>query len=181
MKTEMISCVNLFQPWADAIVEGKLPILIRTFPINKRGKIGIAAMEKFDAVVFIMLSDRELRAAEESLSFGSVIGLVEIRECIPVHFKEASNVLTELIGETNANFYPAHLIPRRDRVFFWILANPSRLDKPVRIKSKGITWSTAEIQRSRSRSRSKRKSFWDCFPIEKLLEFNSLYRAEVLI
>jgi len=172
-----ISCLNLFQPWADAVIDGRLPVLLRRFSTQHRDKIGIAATEGFDGVFFGLLTDQDLSLAESCLSFGLAIGSVDVVDCYDVSKKSCWKELNRLAGRRAAHFYPAHLIPDSDRVFFWILANPKRFRNPLVLSSKGVSWSKAKTPlKVRHAQVQKNRTFWRLYKPAQYLRLNDEVR-----
>jgi hypothetical protein len=155
-----IDCINLFQPWADAIVSQHIPVLIRRFRILKRGCIGIAATERIDDIFLTHLTDIELKIAEKYLKFGSVIGTVDIEDCIKIDNKNIFGALKTVVDKIDYDFYPAHLVIQEPPVYFWIVKNPIQFKTPVPLERIGIRWSRAIIPRINTNSNIK-NGFWD--------------------
>ena len=161
MSQKSVLCINLFQPWADAAVDGRLPVLARRFPISRRGRVGIAATEGMDGVFLELLTDRELTMAEKYLRFGCAIGSVKIDDCLEVTRKSCWKDLEDLAGRPATKFYPAHMMPRAGRIYFWVLSDPRRFRIPVKLLKRGITWSRASLTRNmESREIHTERTFW---------------------
>lgn len=176
-KRKTITCVNLFQPWADAIIHGKLPILARSFSTSIRGTVGIAATEGFDGILLAQFKTRDLTLAENTLTFGRAIGTAEIIDCQGVRRESCWRELECKVGRTAAQFYPAHLMPQSDELFFWTLANPKRFAAPRKLAAKGITWSRVSYSpKPKGNHLSKDHTFWGQYNLDTYIRLNKEMR-----
>lgn len=177
MVAKILNCFNLYQPWADAVVEGRLPVLIRRINTSYRGRVGVASTQGMDAVVLCLLIDQDLLGmAEKRLVFDRAIGTVSIDSTMPVKGTEVLSRLSEMVTKREFEFYPYHLIPRDNRVYFWVLSKQRRFSKPILLKSKGIVWSKAIEHRSGRMFRGT--SFWQGFPEKRYVDSNKRLRKQ---
>lgn len=174
------TCINLFQPWADGIISKMFPVLVRTFPINKQECIAIAATEGIDGIFFNLLDELNIQLVEKYLQFGVAIGSVEVIDCIEIKNKEVFRELRKIAGKEAYQFYPAHLAPLKEKVFFWIIKKPIRFKVPIPLRSRGITWSKIEINQE-SMKKTKRKGFWDYFDYKVYLRINKELRKQLIL
>jgi hypothetical protein len=130
-----MKALSVKQPWAHLICTprednpllGIKDIENRTWRTNFRGKIYIhaSAPKKFN----VNLTDEQMikalptinDAIEGKISFGAIIGEVEIIDCVINH----SSIWAE---KTPINHFP---IPKGKKVFNWVLANPVLYDNPI--------------------------------------------------
>jgi len=165
-------CVNLFQPWADAVVQGLLPLLARRFPIKLRGKVGVAATNGFDSIILNQLTVNDMELAAETLAFGCVIGHVFVDDCIEVSRAKCWEKVAEIAGSRVARFYPVHLMPQTEKAFLWTLSNPARYARPIRVISPGITWSSASLPNERRLAAETDRQFWKEYDVTPFLREN---------
>jgi hypothetical protein len=178
-QTFMLSCVNLMQPWADAIVEGYLPILARSFPVRKRGIIGIASTNGMDGVFLETLSDEDLKLAEKHLAFDKVIGSVRVDNCIEVRWANFWNEVQKIGGRNLYQFYPSNFLPMNDPIYIWVFSCPVRFRKPLTKISKGISWSSAEEDAEAMKPSMQKVTFWKKANYERFKEINRLLREDL--
>ena len=138
--------------------------------------MGIASTQGMDGIIFGILSDLDLKNAEEALIFGKVLGTVEIEDCRCVQWDKIWDELSNEIKPSDAAFYPYHMIPKCDKVYFWTLSNPSRLKNAIDISPKAMTWSLTEIDDSDLAMQNEDSPFWKNFPFEKWLQLNRSIR-----
>lgn len=118
---------SVHQPYAYAIVAGLKPHETRSRKTNIRGRVAVHAARRIPEFVSmaaaIALPDPVL------LHFGSVIGTVEIVDCLPV--EEVIGALTErerALGDYSKGRWA------------WVLKNPVMFDTPVPAKGKQGWW-----------------------------------------
>lgn len=116
---EIQKALSIKQPWAHLIAAGIKDIENRTWKTHFRGKIYIHACSpmKFD----VKLTDEQMikafpaigDAIDGKLTFGAIIGEVEISDCVINH----SSIWAEKSCEAI--------------IYNWVLINPVTYDKPV--------------------------------------------------
>lgn len=102
----------LRQPWAQAVVEGAFPALVRSVPTNIREQVGVLAASNPDPAGY--------RAEDEDLPRRAVVGAVEIVDCVEVE-GDVRAFLADHFGRELAEFYPEHFIPDEGTKHVWIL------------------------------------------------------------
>ena len=179
MPKKTLKCFNLYQPWADAVVDGRLSVLIRRFKTNNRGRVGVASTQGIDELMFVLLFEEDLLGmAEKELVFNKAIGTVFIDDCIRVEKKHVFSRLSKMVSSRDLEFYPYHMIPDAETVYFWVLSRQTRFSKPLRFKSKGIVWSKAIEDRHVSKPPLRSTSFWRRFPIRRFVDSNKRLKEE---
>lgn len=101
--------LSIRQPYAEEILTGKKVVEYRTIPTNIRERIYIYASQKFDTFRYGCYED-EMKHKIEKLPKGVIVGTVEIVGCDDMH---------DEAGE-----------------YYWRLANPKRLKRPLKPKNK---------------------------------------------
>lgn len=118
---------NLVQPWAQKVVEGNLPYLVRSINTKKRERVAVISTSKFDAVVAKTMRYKALERLESDFAFNSILGTVVIADVRETALENVLEELRRLGGETYMNQYPRHFIPaglKSRKVYIWILRNP---------------------------------------------------------
>jgi hypothetical protein len=137
-----MKCISLWQPWASLVVLGEKQNETRSWPTNFRGTLAIHAAKKpwnqlpFMGGGFLAYLHRALSAHRIDLYFlprGSIIGTVEIIDCVPV----------ESLYSTLAEQERAFGDYSRGR-YAWKLANPVMFNKPIPCKGQQGFW-TVEL------------------------------------
>ncbi len=167
----MLSCINLKQPWADAIVEGMLPILIRTFSVAKRGQVGIAATSRLDKQYKNMMCEEDIYFAEDRLLFDCVIGKVEITNCVKISREEAARTVQEYNDSPARLTYPSHYIPKTKVAYLWSFERPIRLEIPLEITKKNLTWSQTNCEPIKTKKPQK-QSYWSNMDLSRYNDQN---------
>ena len=113
--------ITVHQPYAHLIIVGDKPIETRSRKTNIRGRIAIHASKK---------KSKLSRCFEtENISYGAILGTVEIVDCVPV--EEIRDNLT--IFQLSAGDYS-------DGRYAWIMKNPIKFKEPVCIRGKQGWW-----------------------------------------
>lgn len=123
-----MKAITVKQPWASLIVHGIKDIENRTWKTNFRGRVLIHAAGSHGRKFSVNLTDAQTKAAFAtiakytmfgSLSFGAIIGSVEIVDCVQNH----PSIWTD------------------KGVYNWVLANPILYAKPIEnVKGKLSFW-----------------------------------------
>ncbi len=118
----------LQEPWAQLVVGGKIPALIRSFPTRKRGLVAVVA-RGFDKTA----SGNGPPQAKRRRRVPTIVGQVDIIDCVKVARADVSEELVRRYGKKIAASYPSHYIPKRPVLYLWILGTPRRLARPRRV------------------------------------------------
>ncbi|WP_308745218.1 ASCH domain-containing protein [uncultured Bacteroides sp.] len=123
-----VKVLTVKQPWASLIVHGIKDIENRSWRTNFRGRILIHASGSHGRKFSVDLTDAQTKAAFATIAketmfgnmpFGSIIGSVEIVDCVQNH---------PSIWADNG-------------VYHWVLANPILFEKPIEnVKGKLGLW-----------------------------------------
>lgn len=143
-----MKAITVKQPWASLIVEGIKDIENRTWKTNFRGRVLIHAgvtpakgWTKRDGGAYVLndkqyftvtVSDKFAEIFGSHLTFGAIIGSVEIVDCVVNHpsiWAEKSHMLYD-------GFSPSEY----DITYNWVLSNPILFDKPIPCKGKLSFW-----------------------------------------
>lgn len=133
--------LRLFQPWASEVVNGNLHLLVRSSKSKIRGRVAIVTSKSFDKHWIKKASENEILMFNNKL--GTIIGSVEIKECIAVRFDNIKKKLIELGGKKYLEYYPKYLIPpylKKKDLFIWILEEEKEWGTPKPINGGGIMW-----------------------------------------
>jgi hypothetical protein len=81
-----MKCISIKQPWAWLIFHGK-PVENRSWPSKYRGTLLIHAAMTFDRVGegFILGSLKTAIPEKDDLTFGAIIGQVDMIDCVKYH------------------------------------------------------------------------------------------------
>lgn len=120
MRVSLDRAMVLRQPWAQAVVEGAFPALIRTQPTNIRGWVGVLAAKNPDPVGFTVEG--------QDLPRGAIVGAVELVGCVTLE-GSAREFLQDRFGSQLAEFYPDHFIPDTTEKHVWVLHRALRADR----------------------------------------------------
>lgn len=159
---------NLYQPWAVAVVEGRLPVLVRAQLVRKRERVAVIANEGIDGKFLFSLTDEDLLRAEKAFRFSCILGSVEIVDCVPCKPEEVTKRMTKLAGQRHWKFYPKYMLPLSEPfedVYLWVLERPIKLRSPIPYNVKSIGWGKLKLKKSqmmRLTHKEKRAipSFW---------------------
>lgn len=123
-----IKVLTVKQPWASLIVHGIKDIENRTWRTNFRGRVLIHSSGSYGKKFKVNLTDEQAKEAFTTIAkecmfgclpFGSIIGSIEIVDCVQNH--------------------PS--IWAEECVYHWVLANPILFEKPiVDVKGKLGLW-----------------------------------------
>jgi hypothetical protein len=132
-----MKAITIKQPWASLIVHGIKDIENRSWRTNFRGRVLIHSSAKGDIAKFGCLQPNQRlkilntpmsRIGFNDLPFGSIIGSVEIVDCVQNH--------------------PS--IWADKGVYNWVLANPILFPEPIPVKGKLSFWEYDRIQEPES-------------------------------
>jgi hypothetical protein len=122
-----MKALTIKQPWASLIVENIKNIENRTWKTNFRGRVYVHASKptKFN----VSLTDEQTIASlsvfkdamDGNMSFGAIIGEVDIVDCVVNH----PSIWAEKT-EMPAGVYMGEKI-----IYNWVLANPIKYDQPI--------------------------------------------------
>ena len=125
---QVIRGMLLHQPWANLVVEGIFPVLIRGNVTNIRGAVAVVAHGRDNRT----LVDGRL-PDEKLFPDSALVGYICLMGCERVRRRDLLSLLRERYGKRFADFYPRHYIPDKPTVFLWILAKPKLLQRPRRV------------------------------------------------
>jgi hypothetical protein len=149
-----MKALSIKQPWASLIAHGIKDIENRTWRTHFRGRIYIhaSAPKKFN----IQLTDEQTKLAvpvletafKGTMSFGAIIGEVEIIDCVINHesiWAEKTPIIytKPLIKDSNLRGYKEALKMYNENkpIYNWVLANPVLYDQPIlNVKGKLSFW-----------------------------------------
>ena len=138
--TKLTIGFKLFQPWANEVVKGNMPYLVRSFNTNKRERVAVIASRNLDKRFFLNSSNDDFMKNKYHIG---AIGSVEIKDCVEVNLEQIKNKLIRLAGKKYFDQYPKYLIPRFTRnrkAFIWVLDKPCNWEKPISVEGGGTTW-----------------------------------------
>lgn len=122
-----MKAITIKQPWASLVVHGIKDIENRSWRTNFRGRVLIHASGSHGRKFSVDLTDAQTKAAFATIAketmfgnmpFGSVIGSVEIVDCVINH----SSIWAD------------------KGVYNWVLANPVLFKKPIPAKGRLSFW-----------------------------------------
>lgn len=122
-----MKAITIKQPWASLICEGIKDIENRTWKTNYRGRVLVHAAGCHGKKFKIKLTDEQMKIAfpvigkkciSENIPFGSIIGSVEITDCVQNH--------PSIWAEKDC--------------WNWVLANPVLFPEPIPCKGKLSFW-----------------------------------------
>lgn len=122
MKVHLDRAMVLRQPWAQAVVEGSFPVLVRSQPTNIRGFVGILSTRNMDPKAEVRDPDAFLPE--------HILGAVFLEGCVELE-GNAEAFLAHRFSQELAEFYPPHFIPDEDPKYAWILSRCIVADDPV--------------------------------------------------
>lgn len=143
-----MKAITIKQPWASLIVHGIKDIENRTWRTNYRGRMLIHAAGSHGKKFSVDLTDAQMKAAFGTIAketmfgnlpFGTIIGSVEIVDCVVNH----SSIWAEKTENYTVGMNPKlhENITGRKVVYNWVLANPVMFDKPITgVKGKLSFW-----------------------------------------
>lgn len=142
-----MKAITIKQPWASLIVHGIKDIENRNWRTNFRGRVLIHSSAKGDIAKFGCLqpSQREKVLYTpigcinfNDLPFGSIIGSVEIIDCVINHpsiwAEKTENYTVGMNPKIHEN------ITGKKVVYSWVLANPILFPEPIPAKGKLSLW-----------------------------------------
>ena len=120
--------LTIYQPFAEAIVDGLKHYETRPRRTSIRGRVAIHAGKK--RISFDPFEGQGVTLpAPDPLHYGAVIGTVEIVDCVPVEaVKDKLDLLDRLLGD----FRPGR--------FAYVLKNPVKYDVPVPARGRQGWW-----------------------------------------
>lgn len=128
-----MKAISIKQPWASLIVHGIKNIENRSWRTNFRGRVLIHASASHGRKFSVDLTDAQTKAAFATIAketmfgnmpFGSIIGSVEIVDCVQNH----PSIWADKV------------------VYNWVLANPILFPEPILAKGKLSLWEYDKIQ-----------------------------------
>lgn len=81
---EKIVCVNLVQPWAQMVMDGKLHAFSKTWNIEAMAGVGIYARKYWNWDWLKLGRDN----GYQRVALGAVLGRVDVLECVPARHKD---------------------------------------------------------------------------------------------
>ena len=112
-----MKALNIHQPWAELIIQGRKTIELRTRRTNHRGLLAIRSTKTvMDAFC------RQVEIDPATLVTGAILGIVELVEVI--------EMTPERFQSLRAKHLSAGIAPGR-RKWGWQLTNPRRLAQPI--------------------------------------------------
>jgi hypothetical protein len=138
----------LDQPWADAVVEGLLPVLIQTVDTTKRDRLLVISTSGLDGEYVAGLDAGGLARAKDLLRYRCVVGSVEIDRVEAVDGVDALPKLVEIAGEEARDFYPKHLLRAVDpnrTAYLWVLVNPIKVSQVIPHVHRAARWTRVGI------------------------------------
>lgn len=103
----------LQQPWAQTVVEGALPCLIRRSNTKNLQWVGVYATKEPDR--------RVATPVDNQLRHSSIVGAVRISESVEIT-GDPRDYLANEWGSDVADFYPSHFIPVGTPRFAWVFS-----------------------------------------------------------
>lgn len=139
-KEKILRVMSLLQPWADKVVVGELPILIRSFGTGLRCRIGIYATYSLDRAYRHIIIKR-------LLNFGMIIGSVKIKNCIKTRRDKALEKMREIGGKDIVKEYPRHWIPDANPLYLWEFSEQKKWVSPKKLHQRiGRAWTIVELE-----------------------------------
>ncbi len=129
--TEMVRVTRgmlLHQPWANLVVEGIFPVLVRAHPTTIRELVAVIAYGR-DELALVDGKSPDVKQFPEP----AVVGYVKLAGCVSVPSRGLLTLLRRRYGKVFVDFYPKHYIPDKPTLFLWILARPRRLRRPRQV------------------------------------------------
>lgn len=121
MRIPLDRAIVLRQPWAQAVVEGAFPVLLRVQPTNVREHVGVLAAKNRDPAGYA--------APEAECPLGAIVGSIDIVDCIELD-QEPRRFLSHRFGRGIASFYPDHFLPGGDRAYAWVISESVPAETP---------------------------------------------------
>ena len=87
---DSLIALGVKQPWAELIMRGIKTVEIRSVSTNLRGTIYIYATKKLAGTPSAQAAFQEHHLESGSLSFGQIVGTVELVDVTPAHRKHAT-------------------------------------------------------------------------------------------
>lgn len=131
-----MKCISLWQPWATLMAIGAKKIETRSWETLYRGPLAIHAAKKWDRELLAMCRTEPFRSvllkaaleadgvashADQALSFGAIVCVVNLDDCRRVHDGWVPDVSDNEIAF--GDYTPGR--------FAWITSGVRRLDKPI--------------------------------------------------
>ena len=147
IKTLFMKTITIKQPWADLICSGLKDVENRTWPTKFRGRVLVHAAKKPVKDGMMALSPIQIEASTDWFvnsklipDFGSIIGSVEIVDCVINHSSIwAEKTHYHQTNESNPD-YEDDLV-----IYNWVLANPILFPEPIPAKGKLSFWDYPNI------------------------------------
>ncbi len=112
-----MKALNIHQPWAELIIQGRKTIELRTRRTNHRGLLAIRATKTVMGAFC-----RQVEIDPATLVTGAILGIVELVEVI--------EMTPERFQSLRAKHLSGGIAPGR-RKWGWRLTNPRRLAQPI--------------------------------------------------
>ena len=139
MGSRIVRAMFLQQPWAELVVEGVFPVLVRLSSTGIRGRVAVIA-RGWDPWASIDDKRPGEDADDEFPQEATVIGSVCICGCDgPIPVGDISRYLAKSFGKNFAKFYPKHYFSGDRPVYVWFLEKPAKL-KRTRAIDVGRHW-----------------------------------------
>ena len=140
--------ITIKQPWAKLIVDGVKNIENRTWKTKFRGRVLIHAAKAKYENTFDLLSEAQFSSlsrdqyleAYNGLEYSSIIGSVEIVDCVVNH--------PSVWAEKSYHYKSNESNPDCDDdiiIYNWVLANPIKFPEPIPAKGKLSFWDYPNI------------------------------------
>lgn len=125
--------ISVRQPWASAIVQGIKPVENRSWVTNYRGQVLIHAGVSRRDLKHLNCTPLDQYADSLDLTFGAIIGLARIIDCVP---------LSDLPASLRGN-------PFASGPYCWILEDARAIESPIPCRGQlGLFNAPADIVRS---------------------------------
>lgn len=122
--------ISLLQPWAELVVCGAKKYETRSWHTNYKGTLLIHASGKFTREQRYFCELEPFKSAlNVELTFGAIIGMVEVEQCLKTSIVRPSIIWPEW---SFGDFGPGR--------FAWKLRNPQRLAFPMPAKGQLSIW-----------------------------------------
>lgn len=115
--------LRLMQPHATEILEGKIPLILRSRPTSFRGRVLLLTSKKIDKKY------RDIIGSDK-YPLNRAIGTIEIIDCIETSRREIEDGKFPYLDKISFLKYPKHLI-KGEKLYAWILKNPIKFPNPI--------------------------------------------------
>lgn len=136
----VLKALSMTQPHAQLVVEGYKLFETRSWGTGYRGRIAIHASKGFPRSSQALLEDGDpiadtLNRAPGELQRGAIIGLVTIKDCLPVSVafpRYSPDPIEQVFGDWSPGRY------------IWQLEDPLRLQRPIPVKGMLGLWAVPQ-------------------------------------